>query len=63
MNVHGIASTTGLATAGNVDAAEYLVNHVLGKSTDSFTVQANVNGSLRWVGLKFDKGILTGASF
>ena len=62
ISVLGIASTNGLNTSGEVDAGRYSVNHHDGKSTGAFSVQAYVDGDLRWVGLNFENGILTGAS-
>lgn len=62
ISVLGIASTNGLTTGGEVDAGEFSVNHHSGKSTGSFSVQAYVGGDLKWVGLNFENGILTGAS-
>jgi len=45
-----------------VYADKYYVNNVSGKSTGSFSVQVYVGSELKWVGLNFTNGILTGVS-
>lgn len=62
VNTSGAYAGVSAYDGGTVYAKNFEVNGAAGKSTDSFSVQAYVNGSLQWIGLKFDKGILTGAS-
>lgn len=54
----GVSATNG----GTVYADNYETEGISGKTTGAFSVQAYVDGDLRWVGLNFKNGILVGAS-
>ena len=54
----GVSATNG----GTVYADNYETEGISGKTTGTFSVQAYVDGDLKWVGLNFRNGILIGAS-
>ena len=54
----GLSATNG----GTVYAKTYETEGIPGKTTGAFSVQAYVDGDLKWVGLNFKNGILVSAS-
>lgn len=58
----GVYGSSSISTADKVMGERYYVSGIDGKTTGAFSVQAYVDGDLKWVGLNFKNGILIGAS-